>query len=111
MAQKQFTGVVKSAKRDKTITVVVTSRETHPIYKKQYTINRAYQAHDGNNEAGEGDTVTIEACRPLSKTKAFTLLRIDERSKGSVQLNEEVNAEVEDKADLDHADKAHKEDA
>lgn len=109
MAQKQFTGVVKSAKRDKTITVVVTSRETHPIYKKQYTVNRAYQAHDAKNEAGEGDTVTIEACRPFSKTKAFTLLRVDERSKGSVQLKAEVNAEVEDKADLDHADKAKEE--
>jgi small subunit ribosomal protein S17 len=105
MAQKQFTGVVKSAKRDKTITVVVTSRETHPIYKKQYTINRAYQAHDAKNEAGEGDTVTIEACRPFSKTKAFTLLRIDEKSKGSVQLKEEVTAEVEDKIDHDHAAK------
>lgn len=105
MAQKQFTGVVTSAKRDKSITVVVTSRETHPLYKKQYTINRAYQAHDEKNQAGEGDRVTIEACRPVSKTKAFTLLRIDEKSKGSVQLKDEVNAEVEDKVDLDHADK------
>ncbi len=105
MAQKQFTGVVTSAKRDKSITVVVTSRETHPLYKKQYTINRAYQAHDAKNQAVEGDRVTIEACRPLSKTKSFTLVRVDEKSKGSVQLKEEVNAEVEDKVDLDHADK------
>lgn len=106
MTQKQFTGVVTSTKRDKSITVVVTSRETHPLYRKQYTINRSYQAHDENNEAGEGDRVTIEACRPVSKTKAFKLLRIDEKSKGSIQLKEEVNAEVEDKADFDHADKS-----
>ena len=43
---KTLTGIVTSSKRDRTITVTVTSRETHPIYGKQYTINRKYQAHD-----------------------------------------------------------------
>lgn len=109
MAQKQFTGVVTSDSRDKTITVVVTSRETHPLYKKQYTVNRSYQAHDEKNEAQNGDRVTIEACRPFSKTKAFKLYSVDEKSKGSVQLKDEVNAEVEDKVDLDHAEKTEEE--
>lgn len=97
MAQKQFTGVVTSDSRDKTITVVVTSRETHPLYRKQYTVNRSYQAHDDKNEAAKGDRVTIEACRPLSKTKAFTLKSVDEKSKGSLEIKDEEEV-VEKKA-------------
>jgi len=43
---KILTGVVTSDKADKTITITVTSRETHPIYRKQYTVTRKYMAHD-----------------------------------------------------------------
>lgn len=93
MAKRTLTGVVTSAKRDKTITVTVTSRETHPLYGKQYTVSRKYTAHDEKNEAGEGDTVTIVETRPISKTKSFTLQVIVEKSRGSIKLNEEaVNA-------------------
>ena len=95
MAKRTFTGVVTSAKRDKTITVTVTSRETHPIYGKQYTINRKYQAHDEKNEAGEGDKVVIIETRPISKTKSFTLASIVEKARGSVELKEEVTAVAE----------------
>lgn len=48
---KTFTGTVTSDVADKTITVTVTSRETHPIYGKQYTVTRKYAAHDEKNEA------------------------------------------------------------
>lgn len=90
---KTLTGIVTSDKRDKTITVTVTSRETHPIYGKQYTVNRKYTSHDENNEAKEGDRVTIVETRPVSKTKAFALQSIDEKSRGSVELkDEEVEA-------------------
>ena len=93
MAKRTLTGVVTSAKRDKTITVTVTSRETHPLYGKQYTVSRKYTAHDEKNEAGEGDTVTIVETRPISKTKSFTLQAIVEKSRGSIKLNDEaVNA-------------------
>lgn len=93
---KTLTGVVTSDKRDKTITVTVTSRETHPLYGKQYTVNRKYQAHDENNEAREGDKVTIVESRPVSKTKAFALKSIDEKARGTVELKEEVTeSEVE----------------
>ena len=51
----------------------MTSRETHPIYKKQYTVTRKYQAHDEKNEASKGDKVQIAEIRPVSKTKTFTL--------------------------------------
>ena len=50
-------GIVTSDKRDKTITVSIASRETHPLYRKQYTHTRKYTAHDENNEAKLGDRV------------------------------------------------------
>ena len=96
---KTLTGIVTSSKRDKTITVTVTSRETHPIYGKQYTVNRKYQAHDANNEAGEGDKVVITETRPISKTKSFTLTSVIEKARGSVELKEEVTAVAESEAD------------
>ena len=83
-------GTVTSDKRDKTITVSIVSRETHPLYRKQFTKTRKYTAHDANNEAHIGDKVEIAACRPLSKTKAYTLVKVLERSHGSVELKEEV---------------------
>ena len=79
MARRTLIGVVTSAKRDKTITVTVTSRETHPLYGKQYTVTRKYTAHDETNEAGEGDKVQIEETRPISKTKSFTLVKVIEK--------------------------------
>lgn len=86
---KVLTGIVTSDVRDKTITVTVTSRETHPIYGKQYTVSRKYQAHDPKNEAGKGDKVQISEIRPVSKTKSFQLESIEERAKGTVELKEE----------------------
>lgn len=86
---KTLSGIVTSDKADKTITVTVTSRETHPIYGKQYSVNRKYTAHDEKNEASTGDRVTISETRPVSKTKKFALVSIDERSRGSIELKEE----------------------
>ena len=82
-------GIVTSDKRDKTITVSIVSRETHPLYRKQYTKTRKYTAHDEKNEAKLGDRVEIAACRPLSKTKAYTLVKVLERSHGTIELKEE----------------------
>ncbi len=86
---KTLTGIVTSDKRDKTITVTVTSRETHPIYRKQYTVTRKYTAHDEKNEAAEGDKVVISEVRPISKTKSFTLTQVVEKSRGSIELKED----------------------
>ena len=86
---KTMTGIVTSDVADKTITVTVTSRETHPIYKKQYTVSRKYAAHDENNEAKKGDLVVIRETRPISKRKAFTLDKILEKSRGSIELKED----------------------
>lgn len=94
---KVLTGIVTSDVRDKTITVTVTSRETHPIYGKQYTVSRKYQAHDPKNEANKGDKVQISEIRPVSKTKSFALTNIEERAQGSVELKEDVEELVEKK--------------
>ena len=88
-------GTVTSDKRDKTITVSIVSRETHPLYRKQYTKTRKYTAHDEKNEAKVGDRVEIAMTRPLSKTKAYTLVKVIERSHGTVELKEDVNKAYE----------------
>lgn len=93
MAKTLF-GKVTSDVADKTIVVTVTSRETHPIYKKQYTVTRKYIAHDEKNEARKGDMVRIVETRPISKRKSFTLQNIEKRSVGSVDVKDDV-AEVE----------------
>lgn len=95
MAKRTLIGVVTSAKRDKTITVTVTSRETHPLYGKQYTVTRKYTAHDDKNQAGEGDRVKIEETRPMSKTKHFNLIEVIEKSRGLVSVKDDVPEEVE----------------
>ena len=86
---KTLTGIVTSDVADKTITISVTSRETHPIYGKQYSVTRKYAAHDENNEAHKGDKVTISPTRPVSKRKAFKLDEIVEKSRGSIELKSE----------------------
>ncbi len=92
---RTLTGVVSSDKRDKTITVTVTSRETHPLYRKQYTKTRKYTAHDEKNSAGEGDKVLIEEHRPYSKTKTWNLVKVLEKSQGQIDLKDEVVAVAE----------------
>ncbi len=93
MAKTLF-GKVTSDVADKTITVTVTSRETHPIYKKQYTVTRKYVAHDEKNEAHKGDLVHISETRPISKRKSFKLDSIEKRSVGSVEVKNDTE-EVE----------------
>ncbi|MBI1952143.1 30S ribosomal protein S17 [Candidatus Saccharibacteria bacterium] len=77
---RQLTGRVTSDKPDKTIVISVASRKTHPIYKKQYTRNTKFMAHDERNEAKKGDLVIIRETRPLSARKRFTLDSIVEKA-------------------------------
>jgi small subunit ribosomal protein S17 len=86
---KKIVGVVSSDVRDKTITITVTRRETHPIYRKQYTVTRKFTAHDEKNEAHKGDRVEIVEVRPISKTKSWSLSRIVETGHGEIELKEE----------------------
>ena len=90
---KTLTGTVTSDVANKTIIVTVTSRETHSIYGKQYTVSRKYAAHDEDNDAKKGDLVTISETRPVSKRKSFKLDKILEKSHGSIELkDDEVKA-------------------
>ena len=84
-----------SDQRDKTITVSIVSRETHPLYRKQYSKTRKYTAHDEKNEAHVGDRVQIAMSRPISKTKAYTLVKVLEKARGTVELKEDVNKAYE----------------
>lgn len=93
---KTLTGTVTSDVANKTITVTVTSRETHPIYGKQYTVSHKYAAHDEENVAKKGDLVRIVEARPVSKRKAFKLDAVLEKSRGSIELRDDLEtSEVE----------------
>lgn len=74
-------GIVVSAVNDKTIVVSVAEHKPHPVYKKMMTTTKKFHAHDENNEAGVGDTVTIMETRPLSKMKRWRLVEINEKAK------------------------------
>lgn len=76
---KQLVGIVSSDKADKTITVTVSTRKTHPIYKKQYSVSTKFLAHDEKNEATTGDKVSIVETRPRSARKRFELLKVIEK--------------------------------
>lgn len=77
---KTITGIVVSKKTDKTIVVREQVRLSHPLYRKQYTVNKRFMAHDESNQAQEGDKVVITETRPLSARKRFTLERVVERA-------------------------------
>jgi small subunit ribosomal protein S17 len=79
MAAKTIVGTVSSDKADKTITVTVVTRKTHPLYKKQYSVGKKFMAHDEKNEAKIGDKVSIAETRPLSARKRYVLKKILER--------------------------------
>lgn len=74
--KKVLQGEVVSTKMAKTIVVLVSRRQTHPLYKKLITRSKRFMAHDKNSLATVGDTVQIIECRPLSKHKSWELASI-----------------------------------
>jgi small subunit ribosomal protein S17 len=79
-AVRTLTGQVVSNKMDKTIAVSIERVVRHPTYGKFVRRTTKLLAHDENNEAREGDTVSITPCRPLSRHKSWRLLAIVERA-------------------------------
>jgi small subunit ribosomal protein S17 len=79
-AVRTLTGQVVSNKMDKTIAVSIERVVKHPTYGKFVRRTTKLLAHDENNEAREGDTVSITPCRPLSRHKSWRLLAIVERA-------------------------------
>ncbi len=80
-ARKVREGVVTSAGMDKTIVVAVTDRVRHPRYNKFILRTKKLYAHDETNDAGVGDKVRIMETRPLSKSKRWRLVEIQERAR------------------------------
>jgi small subunit ribosomal protein S17 len=78
---RRLTGRVVSSAMDKTITVLVERRVQHPLYGKFIRRTTKIHAHDEANACGQGDLVTVEQCRPLSKTKSWRLIEIVEKAR------------------------------
>ena len=77
---RTLTGKVVSDKMNKSIVVKIERRVKHPVYGKYVSKSSKLKAHDENNECKIGDTVTIAESRPLSKTKSWALVKIEERA-------------------------------
>ena len=92
-ARRTIQGVVVSNKNDKTIVVLVETHKRHAKYGKRVKYGKKYYAHDENNEAKTGDTVTIMETRRLSATKRFRLVSIDKKAVMSVK---EAEAELKE---------------
>ena len=95
LARRAIQGVVVSDKNDKTIVVLVETHKRHSKYGKRVKYGKKYYAHDENNEAKVGDTVTIMETRKLSATKRFRLVSIDKKAELSVK---EAEAELKEEA-------------
>jgi len=77
---RTLSGKVVSDKMDKTVTVLIERRVKHPMYGKVMNKSSKIKAHDENNDCRTGDVVTIAETRPLSKSKSWALVNIEERA-------------------------------
>ena len=80
-SRRRLTGRVVSDKMEKTVTVLVERKVKHPLYGKYVSRSQKYHAHDEKNEFHPGDVVTIEECRPLSRTKTWQVVRLVEKAR------------------------------
>ena len=74
MPKRILKGQVTSDSNDKTVTVVVERRFTHPVLKKTIQKSKKYRAHDESNKFRNGDIVRIQECSPFSKSKRWEVL-------------------------------------
>ncbi len=74
MPRRILQGTVTSDRNDQTVTVSVERRFTHPVLKKTIRKSKKYRAHDAENRFRTGDTVRIEECAPISKTKRWRVV-------------------------------------
>jgi small subunit ribosomal protein S17 len=80
--ERSQVGRVVSDKMDKTVTVLIERKVKHPIYGKFIRRSTKLHVHDAENACKAGDTVEIKECRPMSKSKSWTLVRVVERANG-----------------------------
>ena len=74
MTKKILTGIVVSDKPNKTVTVLVERKFSHPVLKKVIKVRKKYNAHDENNKFKTGDKVSIIESKPFSKNKKFQVM-------------------------------------
>ena len=74
MPKRVLKGLVVSDKLDKTITVLVSRKVMHPVYKKYIKRSKKYSAHDEGNKFKTGELVTIQENKPISKTKKWIVI-------------------------------------
>jgi len=74
-SDRTLTGRVVSNKMQKTVTVLIERKVKHPLYGKYITRSTRYHAHT-EQALNEGDTVEIQECRPMSRTKAWKVVRV-----------------------------------
>jgi len=87
---RQKTGIVVSAKNDKTAVVLVHVRGMHPVLKKAFRISKKFHVHDPENSCSNGDEVLISETRPLSKLKRWRLEKILKKGQEKAIVQEEV---------------------
>ena len=95
LTRRAIQGVVVSDKNAKTIIVLVETHKKHSKYGKRVKYGKKYYAHDEENAAKVGDTVTIMETRKLSATKRWRLVSIDKKAEMSVK---EAEAELKEEA-------------
>ena len=79
-AKRTLQGIVTSSAGDKSATIMIERRIKHPIYGKFIKRSTKIRLHDEANECNKGDTILIEECRPMSKTKSWKLVKIVEKA-------------------------------
>lgn len=92
MPKRILEGEVVSNKTDKTITVLVERRFMHPLYKKYIKKTDKYAAHDPANQCSIGERVQIIECRPISKSKRWTLVGADAPKETAPKKTEKAEA-------------------
>jgi len=78
--KRTLSGRVVSDKMDKTVTVLVERKVTHPVYGKIIRRSQKFHAHDETNECHLGDIVEIQECRPLSRTKSWRVTQLVQKA-------------------------------
>lgn len=97
MPRRVLEGRVVSDKESKTVTVLVERRVMHPVYKKLIKQTKKYAAHDEGDAFSEGDWVSIQECRPISKKKKWTV--ISQAASGAKRTPRAANAAAADAKD------------
>jgi small subunit ribosomal protein S17 len=77
--KRSLVGRVTSNKMMKTVTVLIERREKHPLYGKYMVQSKKVHAHT-EEAVAEGDLVEVQECRPISKTKTWSVVRVIERA-------------------------------